>query len=533
MTEQPESRRWTGKVLIVEDSTTQAADLEHLLELEGFDVMTSENGNEALELLGRWKADVVISDILMPGMDGYELCRLIKSDAELKEMPVILLTYLSDPGDILKGLECGADNFITKPYEKKYLLSRIHNILLNVELRRNSKVNMGLEIFFKGQKYFITSPRQQILDLLLSTYETAVFKNHELEAALAELDRLNEQLEQMVEVRTAALKTEIGERKRAEEELIKTNDTLEEKVKERTKELALKKKEAEEAKTQAVEASRTKSDFLANMSHELRTPLSSILGFSEVLQDELFGSLNAKQKEYIDDIYRSGRHLLSLINDILDLSKVEAGKLELEISKFRLRDALSASLNLMKEKAMKQGIDMKIEVASGADIEVEADERKLKQILFNLLSNAVKFTAEGGCVSVAARLVPDPQLTLLSSEGRRIYSKLRTQTSPGDTDFVEISVTDTGIGIKAEDVNKLFKEFTQLESSCTKYHEGSGLGLALTKKLVELHRGKIWAESQYSRGSRFSFVIPVRTAAADSCKSLPSNETGSHQAGTR
>ncbi|MFH1709758.1 MAG: HAMP domain-containing sensor histidine kinase [bacterium] len=248
-------------------------------------------------------------------------------------------------------------------------------------------------------------------------------------------------------------------------------------------ELEIARQDAETAKQDAETANRTKSDFLANMSHELRTPLNSIMGFAEVLQDRLFGGLNAKQGEYIDHIYASGKHLLNLINDILDLSKVEAGKAELELAVFKLKDTMENSIAMLKEQATKHRIDLSLDIAKKADIEIEADERKLKQIIFNLLSNAIKFTTDGGSVRVIVKR---------------------------DGDEVRISVEDSGIGIKPEDLPKLFSEFTQLESGYTKKHEGTGLGLALTKKLVELHGGSIRVESEFGKGSKFIFTLPVR-----------------------
>lgn len=263
--------------------------------------------------------------------------------------------------------------------------------------------------------------------------------------------------------------------------------------------------QAEAANVRLAEASCAKSDFLANMSHELRTPLNSVIGFSEVLQDELFGTLNEKQKEYINDILGSGKHLLDLINDILDLSKVEAGKLELELSTFSLKDALNAAMSMFKEKAMKHNLKLDLEIEPEADAEIEADERKLRQIMFNLLSNAAKFTPDGGSVHVAARLVSSLSFQVLS-----LNLKPETLTLNPNADFIEVSVSDTGIGIKPEDIPKLFQEFMQLESAYTKEYAGTGLGLALTKKLVELHGGKIWVESEFGKGSRFVFMIPVR-----------------------
>lgn len=265
---------------------------------------------------------------------------------------------------------------------------------------------------------------------------------------------------------------------------------LEERVRERTSELEL-------AKLIAESANRAKSDFLANMSHELRTPLTSIMGFSEVIYDELFGPLNEKQKEYMNLILTSANHLLNLINDILDLSKVEAGRMELELSKFLVKDLLHSSLAMVKEKALKHKISLRLDIEPDAEIEMEADERKLKQIMFNLLSNAVKFTPDGGSVVVRARRI-----------GYEKIKNLGINSIP-EKDFLEISVEDTGIGIKAEDIPNLFSEFSQLDSPYQKKYQGTGLGLALTKKLVELHKGRIWCESEYGRGSKFTFIIPI------------------------
>jgi signal transduction histidine kinase len=228
-----------------------------------------------------------------------------------------------------------------------------------------------------------------------------------------------------------------------------------------------------------------KSDFLANMSHELRTPLNSIIGFSEVLEDQLLGSLNETQRENVMYILKAGRHLLSLINDILDLSKVESGKMELEVESVSLRELLEAALVMHREKAARHGIRLDLQIEPGKPVVIEADERKLKQILFNLLSNAVKFTPDNGRVQVRSKEI-------------------------NGTRDIDISIRDTGIGIKQEDLPRLFTEFSQLASAYDKKYEGTGLGLALTKKLVELHGGDIRVESEFGKGSMFAFVLPVQ-----------------------
>jgi signal transduction histidine kinase len=229
-------------------------------------------------------------------------------------------------------------------------------------------------------------------------------------------------------------------------------------------------------------ASRHKSEFLANMSHELRTPLNAIIGFSEVLSERMFGELNPKQAEYMQDIHASGRHLLSLINDILDLSKIEAGRMELELARFSLPAALENALTLVRERAERHGLSVGLTVDPRVG-ELAGDERKIKQILLNLLSNAVKFTPEGGRVAVAA--------------------------VPADG-FVEVSVTDTGIGIAPEDQEVIFEEFRQAGGDYARKREGTGLGLALARRFVELHGGRIWVKSEVGKGSTFTFTIPVR-----------------------
>ena len=242
--------------------------------------------------------------------------------------------------------------------------------------------------------------------------------------------------------------------------------------------------EIEEKSRQLEIANKHKSDFLANMSHELRTPLNAIIGFSEVLIEKMFGEVNEKQLDYLNDIHSSGKHLLSLINEILDLSKIEAGRMELDLSEVDVPDTLSSAMTLVRERAQNHSITLSLDVDPQVGA-VRADGRKVKQVVLNLLSNAVKFTPDGGSISVRATL---------------------------DTDCVEVAVRDTGIGIAPEDQAAVFEEFTQVGRDYTKKAEGTGLGLALTKRIVELHGGRIWLESAPDEGSTFAFTLPLTQA---------------------
>lgn len=604
-----------AQILIVEDSPTQADRLKHILEKNKYAVAIAKNGAEALEALGNGRASLVISDIIMPEMDGYALCSRIKKSGKLKHIPVILLTSLSEPHDVLKGLEAGADGFVTKPYDEAFLLARIRNIFENYEAlvqgRRAEEAALPpLEIAYEGKTYYLSNRRFNIFNVMLSTYAIAFNQAKELRDKQAELDAKNLQLENFTDNLYRLFEASFVARRTFEETIasilrvlftslnahkagfgvidcamesmkaIEVSDlvpglkarecrlhesycgrvaatcnpviishTFQPSEKNNGNacaacgaeffmglpvfadgavygvlyiagksphdyspyelvlgQLAAKRLEFElikeryetelvGAKNWAEDASRAKSDFLANMSHELRTPLNAVIGFSEILEDRLFGALNERQLEYVKNIATSGKHLLSLINDILDLSKVEAGKLELELSSLSLADAIASSLNLLREKALKHNVTLSMEIAPEGGFVIDADERKFKQILFNLLSNAVKFTPEGGDVRVRARVVQKPGPG--TGDGQ--------ESAP----FAEISVADTGIGIKPEDMDKLFKPFSQIETDYTRNYKGTGLGLAITKRLVQLHGGSIGAESEFGKGSVFTFTLPI------------------------
>ena len=281
-------------------------------------------------------------------------------------------------------------------------------------------------------------------------------------------------LDQRIEVRTGdELEALASEFNNMAKQLAEVYAELERKVAERTRQLEV--------------ANRHKSAFLANMSHELRTPLNAVIGFSEVLQERMFGDMNEKQLEYVNDINESGKHLLSLINDILDLSKIEAGRMELDLSKFHVPSAIGNALTLMRERAGRHLVTLRSAVDEQVG-EITGDERKFKQILLNLLSNAVKFTPEGGKVEVRAS---------------RLDGK------------IEIAVADNGIGIAPEDHRAVFEEFRQSGTDYTRKSQGTGLGLALTRKFVELHGGSIRLQSEPGKGSTFSFTLPDTPPPAD------------------
>ncbi len=430
------------RVLVVEDSPTQAAALGFVLASAGFDVVTAASGEEGLDELRAAPFDIVLSDVVMPGMSGYELCREAKREPPLTRAPVVLLTSLADPAEVLAAFDCGADAFVRKPYEPNDLVRRVRELIDNHAHARSGTGDGKVPMRVLGKVLAVEARDHRLASLLMSTFEEVARSNEALRAVNADLAH---------------------------------------------------------AKELAVREAQFKSRFVANVSHELRTPMNAIIGFSEALLDaDGCGPLTARQTSYLDCILSSGRHLLGLINEILDQSKVEGGHFAVEMKPTSLVDVAASAEAVVAPLAAKQGVRLEVDVPAGFP-SFSADPIRLKQILYNLLANAIKFTSSGGEVS------------------------LRAAASDA---WVRISVRDTGVGIRAEDMPRLFREFDQIESARGIKPEGTGLGLALTKHLVDLHGGGIDVESAPGVGSTFTVRLPRATGGSAPPQADPRAATG-------
>ena len=449
------------QILIVEDSPTQAEQLKYILEEQGYRLCTARNGKEALAGMRESRPTLVISDIMMPQMDGYQLCRQIKKDEAFKDVPVILLTSLTDPVDVVHGLECGADSFIFKPYDEQYLLTRIAYLLANRHLRENESRQKGVEIFFAGHNFFITSDRLQILNLLLSTYEAAVQRNRELAAARDELKDLNENLEAKVKERTAALQTEVHERRRAEEEVRLLNEQLEGRVQERTAQLAAANKELEA--------------FSYSVSHDLRGPLRAVEGFSQILLKDYCGQFPEQAQRLVRIVCQSAQRMEQLIEDLLNFSRLGRQPLS------KRPVPMTSLARQVLEELEKEREGRPIEIHLGDLPECVGDPSLIKQVFVNLLSNALKFTRQKQPAVVEVGFRDD------------------------ETELVYF-VRDNGAGFDMAYAQKLFGVFQRLHLA--EEFEGTGIGLSIVQRIINRHGGRIWAEAKVNEGAMFYFTLP-------------------------
>ena len=399
----------SAKILMVDDEPKNLLALEAVLESLGQPLVRATSGREASRCLLADDFAVILLDVQMPDMDGFEFASMIRAREKSRHIPIIFLTAVGKTeAEVFRGYEAGGIDYLLKPYSPAILRHKV--------------------------------------EVLVKLYQ----KSAEVTRLNTELNAANAGLELRIQERTAALVVHA-------ENLAKTNQEL------------------------AV-ATRVKSEFLANMSHELRTPLNSINGFSEVLYDGTYGELNEKQKSYAHNIMTSGKHLLMLINQVLDMSKMEAGKMGLERTLVPLPELLKEITVLVADLVAKKGLHMGVEIP--ADLpSIQADELKLREIVYNLLSNAIKFTPDGGAFGLRAR-----------------------QTGPS----IEIEVWDKGIGISSENLAKVFDGFFRVDTPYSRVTEGTGLGLALSKKLAELHGGRLTIESKgLDQGSTVLVSLPM------------------------
>jgi len=418
------------KVLVVDNDKKDRLLLSKIMLTHGFDVLKAGNGYEALEKVETEPPDMIISEILMPEMDGFMLIRKIKGNEKTKDIHFIFYTksFFSDEDREL-GFSLGAARFIMKPLKPEELLGEIVSVL---------------------NEHKAGKPKPAEEEITDKEY----------------LKKYSARLSLKLESRVRMLEEEIEKRKKIEAELRKSEKKL------------------IHAKDDALRASCVKSDFLMKMSHELRTPLNSVLGFSQILKMKHQGELNEKQEQYVDNIFRSATRLLGMINDMLELVKVESGeKLPLSIQSFRVAQAIDEAMVFINDMAARKKIIIQKEIDPGLVI-IEADTLRFKQILINLIDNAIKFNKpEGGTVNILA--------------GR-------------NGDMAQFSISDTGIGIEEDNMGRLFDPFFQADSGLSRKYSGAGAGLAVTKQLVEQHGGRIWAESRYGEGSIFSFTLPLK-----------------------
>jgi len=466
-------------ILVVEDSLTQAAKLEHLLAGQGYAVSTAKNGREALELLKNEKPNLIVSDIIMPVMDGYELCRIIKDDITLSTIPVILLTSLSNPEEVVNGLKCGADNFITKPYKDEFILSRVEHVLANREFRQSGDSEQGIEVYFAGDRHYIKSDRVQAINLLLSTYENAIEKNCELDEVNKELFVLRDTLQ------------------KTNAELLQLNLELDRRVTERTVEIERKSEEIKIISQQLLQVEKlaTMGELAASIAHELNNPLAIVSLRLESLTAQISG--DAPYLRELEIIEQEVERMGKLVANLLLFSR----RGQPQTSTVDICEELENTLELVHYHLRKYNVKIIREFVPDVP-KIHADRQQLRQLFLNLFKNASDAMPEGGTLTIRTHV-------------QEAESGTTSNLQPATRNrFVVIEIADTGVGIPPEILPRMMETFFTTKPE----GKGTGLGMAICRRVVRDHKGtfEIKSSCEIPKGTTVRIVFPTSLTSATS-----------------